>query len=124
MLIFLNSSSDGMSFVLLGPSPKVTNCPDPGMPANGAREGENFNTGQAVTYSCSAGHKLKGSTIRVCQSDGEWSDTLPSCEGKLLSYGRSNVHLNQTRSGENVFSFSFSYTVHSHCPWSTMAAMY
>ena len=37
-----------------------------------------------ATYSCSlTGYILNETTNRVCQDDGTWSGTIPSCECKI-----------------------------------------
>ena len=38
--------------------------------------------GTLVTYSCNPGYTLNGDTIRICRSDGTWSGSEPTCEGK------------------------------------------
>ena len=38
--------------------------------------------GATVTYTCDTGYTLNGSSMRTCQTDGAWSDTAPSCDGK------------------------------------------
>ncbi len=32
-----------------------------------------------AAYACMPGHQLVGVVMRVCQSDGQWSDTPPLC---------------------------------------------
>ena len=40
----------------------------------------NITSGQTVTFSCSMGFSLNGSTTVTCQNDGTFSDAIPSCE--------------------------------------------
>ena len=36
--------------------------------------------GNNVTYRCLAGHTLIGSATIVCQDDGTWNVSIPTCE--------------------------------------------
>ena len=58
------------------------NCGDPGTPSNGQRSLSNTTYNSVVTYTCDVGHTLQGSNSRTCQSDGQWSGSLPQCNGK------------------------------------------
>ena len=40
--------------------------------------------GQAATYSCNAGYNLVGDSTRTCQASGNWSGSVPTCQGMLL----------------------------------------
>ena len=40
--------------------------------------------GNTATYSCDAGYRLVGVAIRVCQSNGLWSETAPTCQGIIV----------------------------------------
>ena len=40
--------------------------------------------GQAAIYSCNTGYNLVGNSTRTCQATGEWSGSVPTCEGMLL----------------------------------------
>ncbi len=52
-------------------------------PTNGAVDLTNGTIFTSVAvYSCLTGFSVNGTTSRVCQSDGSWSDMPPSCEGK------------------------------------------
>ena len=37
---------------------------------------------EKVRYVCNEGHKLIGPHFRICQANGEWGDSEPTCEGK------------------------------------------
>ena len=55
-------------------------CGDPGVPDNGLRIGDDFRVGAIVYYRCFDDYDLVGSKFRVCQEDGQWSNSLPTCE--------------------------------------------
>lgn len=40
--------------------------------------------GSRANYSCETNHKLVGPVRRVCEEDGVWSNTPPSCEGTYI----------------------------------------
>ena len=40
-------------------------------------------SGSTATYACESGYDLIGNQIRVCQDDGQWSGSEPTCERKL-----------------------------------------
>ena len=52
-------------------------------PTNGqvSLTGTNFDS--EANYVCDNGYVLTGSSLRVCQADGEWSSAEPLCERKL-----------------------------------------
>ncbi|ELT92507.1 hypothetical protein CAPTEDRAFT_223767 [Capitella teleta] len=54
-------------------------CGHPGDIAHGHRHGNSFAFPERVTYNCSEGYRLLGRPFRVCQADGTWSNTLPTC---------------------------------------------
>ena len=59
----------------------ATDCGDPGTPTNGQRSLSSTTNNSVVTYSCDVGYKLQGSNSRTCQSDGQWSASVPQCNG-------------------------------------------
>lgn len=48
-------------------------------PSNGKKEGTTYLQGAKVKLSCDDGYKLKGSEVRVCQENGQWSGEDTSC---------------------------------------------
>ena len=68
------------------------NCGDPGTPTNGQHSLSSTTYNSVVTYTCDVGYTLQGSNNRTCQSDGQWSGSVPQCscmlnEGLFLCYG-------------------------------------
>ena len=57
----------------------VVNCGDPGTPRNGQLTGSSTTYNSAVTYTCNTGYTRQGSNRRTCQSNGQWSGSLPRC---------------------------------------------
>ncbi|XP_078381310.1 uncharacterized protein LOC144664059 [Oculina patagonica] len=58
-------------------------CPDPGVPSNGRRIGDDFRHGKSVTFKCQDEFELKGMATINC-NDGTWTDDIPQC--KDISY--------------------------------------
>ena len=61
----------------------VVNCGNPGTPSNGRRTGSSTTYNSVVTYTCNTGYTLQGSNRRTCQSNGQWSGSLPRCNRKF-----------------------------------------
>ena len=70
-------------------SPDV-DCGDPGTPTNGQRSLSGTTYNSVVTYTCDVGYTLQGSNSRTCQPDGQWSGSVPQCNGMFgeISVGR------------------------------------
>ena len=54
-------------------------------PANGQVDhtaGTTF--GHTATYSCNSGYNLVGDNTRTCQAIGNWSGSVPTCEGMYV----------------------------------------
>ena len=74
----------------------VVTCPDLDKPAKGIISyiGGSINNSTVNTtaiYSCNSGYSLKGEENRICEVDGDWSGTAPTCVGKCLL--RTCMHL-------------------------------
>lgn len=59
-------------------------CGDPGIPAQGKREGKSFIYQSEISFSCNLPFVLVGSSTRICQADGTWSGTSSRCIGNLV----------------------------------------
>ncbi|KAI8485038.1 hypothetical protein Bbelb_372840 [Branchiostoma belcheri] len=59
-------------------------CPDPGVPENGYRDGENFTAGSVVTFGCHDGFILTGQERIMCMTGyrRDWTASPPTCEAK------------------------------------------
>ena len=64
------------------------NCGDPDSPANGDVSFTTTTEGSIADYSCDEGYDLNGLTQRICQSNNSWSESVPTCEGKLAKLNR------------------------------------
>ena len=62
----------------------VVDCGDPGTPSNGERNVSSTTYNSVVTYTCDVGYRLQGSNNRTCQSNGQWSGSVPQCTCKVL----------------------------------------
>ncbi|XP_061525630.1 sushi, von Willebrand factor type A, EGF and pentraxin domain-containing protein 1 isoform X5 [Phycodurus eques] len=54
-------------------------CGNPPPLVNGVREGDSYNYGDFVMYSCLPGFEIKGDSVQTCQADRTWSGTRPAC---------------------------------------------
>ena len=62
----------------------ASNCSDPRTPTNGQHSLSNATNISVVTYTCDVGYTLQGANSRTCQSDGQWSGSVPQCNGMSL----------------------------------------
>ncbi|XP_034532135.1 sushi, von Willebrand factor type A, EGF and pentraxin domain-containing protein 1 isoform X3 [Notolabrus celidotus] len=58
---------------------KLVVCEKPPPLLHGVTEGESYNYGDFVMYSCLPGFGMKGDSIQTCQGDRAWSGTQPLC---------------------------------------------
>ena len=61
----------------------VVNCGNPGAPSNGQHTGSSTTYNSVVTYTCNTGYTRQGSNRRTCQSNGQWSGSVPRCNRKF-----------------------------------------
>ena len=60
-------------------------------PVNGQVDTSNGTTfGSIAIYNCSTGYNLYGNVSLTCGSDGTWSESPPTCEGKYIFGHREN----------------------------------
>ena len=64
--------------------PLAIDCGDPGTPTSGQRSLSSTTYNSVVTYTCDVGYTLQGSNSRTCQSNGQWSGSVPQCKGMLV----------------------------------------
>jgi len=54
---------------------------------NGHVRGSGTNVGSRYWFTCNEGFTLIGSSIILCENDGQWNGTLPNCfEGRMNLY--------------------------------------
>ena len=64
--------------------PLAIDCGDPGTPANGQRSLSGTTPGYVAIYTCDVGYTMQGSTSITCQYNGQWSGSVPQCNGMLV----------------------------------------
>ena len=71
----------------------VASCPTPSVPTNGQitsstppTNGQLYQSGSVVRFSCNSGYTLNGATSVTCQSTGNWNSAFPTCTGKNGRY--------------------------------------
>ena len=70
--------------IIMSPSSAIHCGDDPGIPKNGQRSTFSTVYTSEVRYSCFTGYTLQGSDRRTCQSNGEWSGSLPQCNRRFI----------------------------------------
>ena len=78
----LVSQTHQLHFAYFNPA---VQCPDLSSPMNGSVLISGTGVGvyqETATYACDTGFNLVGLVRRVCQSDGTWSGSDPTCQGK------------------------------------------
>ena len=76
-------------------------CPDPGVPANESRIGNDFLDGQTVAFRCDQGHTLIGSQLLRCVA-GKWNGVSPKCKGIIYCSRRKAWQANFCLASLNV----------------------
>ena len=62
----------------------AVSCGNLSSPVDGEVSAEGNTFGSQANYSCSEGYVLNGNSTRMCQADGQWSGSKPTCEGQDL----------------------------------------
>ena len=83
-----------------------SNCGSPDKKENSTINDKDYRVGKSITYKCPVGHRIDGSMIRDCQSNGFWSDSAPTCVyvncGPLTNIEHGHVeYLNESRTTYN-----------------------
>ena len=61
---------------------KAVNCGNVPAPNFGTVQVTSLQLNGIATYTCLNGFKLIGAATRTCQTDGTWSGSAPTCQGK------------------------------------------
>ena len=80
--VSLSYHSPVQSIVIV--SSLAIHCSDPGTPTNGQRSLSSTTYNSVVTYTCDVGYTLQGANSRTCQSNGQWSGSVPQCKSMFL----------------------------------------
>ncbi|XP_013926586.1 PREDICTED: CUB and sushi domain-containing protein 3-like [Thamnophis sirtalis] len=89
-------------------------CGDPGVPAQGKREGKSFIYQSEVSFSCNLPFVLVGSSTRICQADGTWSGSSPRCIEPTRT-ACENPGVPRHGSQNNTFGYQVGNIVQFHC---------
>ncbi|KAK9403079.1 CSMD3: CUB and Sushi multiple domains 3 [Crotalus adamanteus] len=89
-------------------------CGDPGVPAQGKREGKSFIYQSEVSFSCNPPFVLVGSSTRICQADGTWSGSSPRCIEPTRT-ACENPGVPRHGSQNNTFGYQIGNIVQFHC---------
>ena len=97
----------------------LVECGDPGIPVNGHSMGNNFTYGSTVTFTCDIGYELQGNKTALCQADGQWNATIPTCVivtcGDPGTINNGHKHgLNFTYGSHLTFSCDEGYVISSN----------
>uniref|UniRef100_T1J787 C3/C5 convertase n=1 Tax=Strigamia maritima TaxID=126957 RepID=T1J787_STRMM len=93
-------------------------CADPGVPVHGNRNGDEFEVGKAVQFSCMAGMQLIGSPVRICLENGRWSGVTTVCNAGGTDCPNPGIPINSNRKGDKFNIGDF--VVYSCKPGSTL----
>ncbi|OXB54309.1 hypothetical protein ASZ78_008305 [Callipepla squamata] len=78
-------------------------CRNPGNPANGLMYGSTYSVGSQVTFYCEEGFQLTGMSKLTCMESGEWSHSVPYCEG-VVPGGNADRSMHQCRDEKRKIS--------------------
>ncbi|XP_029957250.1 complement factor B-like [Salarias fasciatus] len=93
---------------------RLVECPDPNVLEHGGvwPAQEKYFVGNETMYECYSGHTMRGSSRRVCLSNGKWSGQTPICSRDSNMCADPGIPPGATRTG-NLFDFQD--TVKYHC---------
>ena len=64
---------------------RIVRCGGLNSPINGRVSISDNTVGGIATYTCNSGYSLSGSGTRICQNDGSWSGSTPTCSRVVCS---------------------------------------
>ena len=62
----------------------AVDCGELRSPSNGVVDYEDTVFQSVATYSCNKGFEISGEETRICNEDGSWLGSMPSCKRKSL----------------------------------------
>jgi len=75
-------------------------CPDPGVPSNGSRSGDDFRHAKSVDFTCKEKYELVGASTISC-NNGKWTSKTPICKVPSCKDPGSPVHGRQSKVSNN-----------------------
>jgi hypothetical protein len=105
----------------VAPTCVIANCPALPGPNNGTVSAPTLTFGSTATYACLPGYALSGAATRVCQPDGTWDGTAPTCVpvdcGALPSPTNGSVNTpTTTYNSAATYACTAGYTLSSTTP--------
>ncbi|XP_052804614.1 sushi, von Willebrand factor type A, EGF and pentraxin domain-containing protein 1-like [Mya arenaria] len=93
------------------PTCNIKDCKALADPTNGnVDQSQGTKYGQTVTYTCRAGYQIVGMGTRLCEADGQWTGSPPTCVQKLCGVlsdpANGRVSLSQDRSVGSVATYT------------------
>ncbi|CAI7994704.1 Protein lev-9 [Geodia barretti] len=105
--VFVKVMAHGVDLTLHA---RLSQCPDLSSPMSGSLLISGTGAGvyqETATYACETGFNLVGMSERVCQSDGTWSGSDPTCQmvmcPTLNDPDNGNLNLSGNSLGDSVF---------------------
>ncbi|XP_035684197.1 P-selectin-like [Branchiostoma floridae] len=89
------------------PTCEIVQCSPQSPPTNGAVSGGN-SYGDLATFTCDIGYSLVGNNPLLCQADGTWSGTAPTCE--IVQCSPQSPPANGAVSGGNSYGDEATFT--------------
>ncbi|XP_059839979.1 CUB and sushi domain-containing protein 3 [Hypanus sabinus] len=89
-------------------------CGHPGNPVYGKTSGNGFNLNDVVTFSCNTGYVMDGSAKAQCQTNRQWSQSIPTC--RVVNCSDPGIPANSIRESKIEYgNFTFGSMVYYDC---------
>ena len=95
------------------PTCNIKSCSDPGpAPINGGMNGTMYTYNSIIRYFCDDGYTVNGSDVIVCQDNGNWSSTPPTC-APVMCDSLTAPNNGEIADSSNTFGSKVSFTCDS-----------